>query len=425
MRLIKSTTLQTIFLVLLWLSGACQEKSKVSKIEATDTVILGDNCSESLTIHLRKLQKLGHINGFSVAIVNHDKTLYQTGVGYADLADKRAYTKNTIQNIGSVSKTLIGIALLKAQEQGKLKLDDPVNKHLPFPVVNPYYPNLPITIRHLATHTSTITDTDYYDAKAYILKEEIDLDMRNKGNVAEMFNNPEEKISMHNFLEKLLSKNGEWFHKKNFLERKPGSLFEYSNVGATLAAYVIEQSTGEPFNKYTTKHILKPLGMSSSGWSFDDIDLSKHSILYENPGQSIPKYSLITYPDGGLITNIKDLGKYLTELIKGQSGAGTLLTKESYYQIFSGQLSTGHLPNRDKDDDYDVEYNSGIFMGFTPSGQIGHTGGDPGIATFMFFNPQTKIGRVLMINTSITSQEGVDQFYSIWNTLGKYEGRFN
>jgi CubicO group peptidase (beta-lactamase class C family) len=149
--------------------------------------------------------------------------------------------------------------------------------------------------------------------------------------------------------------------------------------------------------------------------------LNDHTTLYTSPESPLPKYSLVTYPDGGLITNVHDLSKYLTELIKGKQGAGTLLNQESFKEIFTEQLSESHLPGRDEDDAYDDEYNSGIFMGFTPKGYIGHTGGDPGVASFMFFKPETNVGRILTINTRISSQEGVDQFYAIWNTLEKYE----
>ena len=226
---------------------------------------------------------------------------------------------------------------------------------------------------------------------------------------------------MPDFLANILSEEGQWYTTENYLQHEPGSLYEYSNIGSTLAAYALEQATGVSYAEYTTQHILSPLGMSSSGWSLDDINLNNHTTLYTNPASPLPKYSLVTYPDGGLITSVNDLSKFQTELIKGKLGVGTLLSRESYNEIFTEQLNGSHLPDRDEDDAYDDEYNSGIFMGFTPKGYIGHTGGDPGVASFMFFKPETNVGRILTINTRISSQEGVDQFYAIWNTLEKYE----
>ncbi|WP_025663818.1 serine hydrolase domain-containing protein [Aquimarina megaterium] len=374
----------------------------------------------SLTCELKMLQKQGYINGFSVAIVNKDAVLYKKGFGYADVSKKKEYTPHTIQNIASVSKTLIGIALMKVQEQGKLNLDDPVNIHLPFNVINPHYPQTPITIRHLATHTSTILDTKYYD-KSYILKNNKGTDKGILMKKYRIFNDPEETIALPIFLKNLLSIDGEWYKKRNYLKNKPGSIFKYSNIGATLAAYIIERVTGIPYDEYTITHILKPLGMDASGWSFDTIDMDNHSVLYSSSNDSLPKYSLITYPDGGLLTDITDFSKYLIELIKGYYGAGTLLDKNSYTELFKEQLSSKNLPNRNTKNPYNEEYNSGLFMGITPVGYIGHTGSDPGTETYMFFNSKTGTGKILVINTAIVTKEDYRHYKSIMSVLDKYE----
>ena len=382
-----------------------------------------DVLEDSLRSELAVLSKQGLINGFGVAIVDQSGVLYADGFGYANIQQKHNYTKNTIQNIGSVSKTLIGVALLKAQELGHLNLDDPINHYLPFEVRNPNFPEAQITIRHLATHTSTILDTDSYDNKAYVLKDRADYSEQ-LPEISETLNPPESKISLLEFLERMLSENGDWYEKEVFLEKKPGEIYEYSNVGAALAAAVLEGASGVPYHDFTTKHILEPLQMTSSGWHFEDIDLSAHSTLYADPSTELPLYSLITYPDGGLLTTAVDLGKYLAELIKGYLGEGTLLKNDSYSELFRIQLEDENYVERDQDD-FDDEYNTGIFMGYSAKGYVGHIGGDPGIATFMFFNPETKTGRIIMINTTVRNSEGVDQFYAIWNKLGDYEEKFS
>ena len=112
-------------------------------------------------------------------------------------------------------------------------------------------------------------------------------------------------------------------------------------------------------------------------------------------------------------------------MINGFSGQGTLLQKESYTQLFTEQLTAANFTERDTEDDFDDEYNTGLFMGFSPKGYVGHMGGDPGIATYMFFNPNTKTGRILMINTTVMNSSGVQQFYDIWNTLGEFEPILN
>ncbi|MEQ9296983.1 MAG: serine hydrolase domain-containing protein [Cyclobacteriaceae bacterium] len=377
---------------------------------------------DSLTLDLDKLYDRGHINGYAVAIVNESGMLYEQGFGFANVAEQKPYTAKTIQNIASISKTLLGIALLKGQELGYLKLDDPINDYLPFEVMNPYFPDETITIRHLATHTATITDTDAYGQRSYLLVNAEDSALAKSIGSASEFNTPETAVPMGELLERFLSAQGEWYQKESFLEMKPGVRYEYSNIGATLAAYVLELAADQEYSAFTKQHILDPLEMSTSGWSLDAIDRSLHTKLYADSATAIPMYSLITYPDGGLITSVHDMGKYLSELIRGYHGQGKLLTQESYATFFSEQLTEENFEERDTDRPYDDEYNAGIFVGHTPIGYIGHMGGDPGVSSFMFFDPKTKLGRLLFVNRDLNG-DGADQFYAVWDKLGEYQER--
>ena len=139
--------------------------------------------------------------------------------------------------------------------------------------------------------------------------------------------------------------------------------------------------------------------MHDSGWP-SDTKIKNLSTLYDAPGKPLPKYSLVTYPDGGFISSAADMGKYLAELIKGHNGKGTLLTKESYSELFRPQLGDTAFDGRERNNPFNEEYNTGIFMGITYKGYIGHTGGDPGICSMLFLDPQSNTGRFLMTNTS-------------------------
>lgn len=370
-----------------------------------------DTISDQLTQELKQIYSKGYINGFSVAIVNEDGSIYEKGFGFADIKENKPYTAHTIQNIASISKTFIGIALLKAQEMGKLDLDDPINNYLSFQVINPYFPNENITIRQLATHTSTISDPSRYDKNGYVLKESNHPEAKAKSN----FRPPDEMISLEVFLESVLSQNGKWYKKSNFLKKKPGEDYTYSNIGAGLAAYILELATETTFPEFTKKFIFDPLKMSATGWNFESIDFSKHSKLYADVDTELAFYRLVTYPDGGLITSASDLSKYLSELIKGYNGFGEILQKESFDELFNPQLTESNFKERTKD-----EYDKGVFMEFSSKGHIGHSGSDPGVATFMFFNPKTSTGKILFVNTEL-KEEGINEFMAIWNKLGEYE----
>lgn len=374
-----------------------------------------DSIHTKLTEQLETIYDQGFINGFSVVIVNQDKTLYNKSFGFSDRKENKPYTQNTIQNIASISKTFIGIALLKARELGKLRLDDPINNYLPFEVLNPYFPHEKITIRHLATHTSTILDPARYEKNGYILKAGNSPDARPEKN----FRPSDEWMPLGVFLEKILSKDGKWYGKNNFLKKKPGEQFEYSNIAAGLAALIIERATGQSFHEFTKTHIFDPLAMNNTGWRFEDIDMSKYTKLYKDHETELSYYTLITYPDGGLITSSSDMGKYISELIKGFVGKGTILQKESYAELFKKQLKAQNFEERNEDP-FNDEYNLGIFMGFSAQGNIGHTGGDPGVATIMFFNSSSLIGKFLMVNTEL-NDEGVGEFIAIWKKILEYE----
>ncbi len=414
----KILSLLVVFIII-----SCNQEPKSDSEEEKTPTPETLSVKDSISLEIKQLGADTYFNGLAVAIVDSAGILYEEGMGFADVKTNRPYTTTTIQPIASVSKTFIGIALMKAQEEGLLNLDDPINMYLPFEVVNPQHPNDTITIRQLATHTSTVVDSENYMDRSYVLKDEVDSVSAQNENIPQSFQPKHTKIPLSDFLKNYLSVDGDWYAENAFSTNQPGQLFEYSNVGASLAAYIIEIVAKQPFSEYTKTHILNPLGMSNSGWNYDDVDFEKVSTLYSNPNTIVPYYSLITYPDGGFITCIHDLGKYLSELIRGYSGNGTLLSQESYAELFKKQLAEENFTERDPNHPYDDEYNTGLFMGFSALDNIGHTGGDPGVSSLMFFNAESGIGRILLVNTNIENQEGLNTYYTIFDNMKEFAAR--
>ncbi|MBG6129156.1 CubicO group peptidase (beta-lactamase class C family) [Aquimarina sp. EL_43] len=382
---------------------------------------------DSLTAELDSIQKSGLINGFAVAMVNQNGVLYEKGFGYSNRETKEEYTENTIQHIASVSKTLIGISLMKAQEIGKLKLDDPIHNYLPFEVINPNYPNERITIRQLATHTSGINDTEQYMQKAWILTKNQDLTDVSTDYPAQRLNSSEFNIPMEEYLKGYLEINGTFYQGDNYLNFKPGERYNYSNIGATLCALVIEKATGKTFDSFTKEHILKPLGMNSTGWSLKDVNIKKHSRLYRNDNTLLPFYTAITYPDGMLISSSSDMAKYLAELVKGYCGEGTLLSKNSYKELFTEQLEEENFESRNASNPYNGDYSPAIFIGHSALGYVGHSGGDAGVGTWMYFDKEKKTGRYIVINTDMGNDERSKEleYYAIWDKMNEYFDRLS
>ena len=119
-----------------------------------------------LTRDLQQLQQKSGFPGLAVARIDLSDEPYLQAFGLADLRTKTRYTVDSVQNVGSVSKTVVGLALVKAISLGYFTLDTPINDILPFRVRNPRGADTPITVRHLVTHTSGIVDDeDIYNMK--------------------------------------------------------------------------------------------------------------------------------------------------------------------------------------------------------------------------------------------------------------------
>jgi CubicO group peptidase (beta-lactamase class C family) len=116
------------------------------------------NLEATIDHAIKQRMQRANIVGLGAAIIVNKKLVWTRGYGFADKERALPFKPDTIMNIGSISKTITGVALMRAVEDGKLLLDENINKYLPFEVVNPSFPNDPITLRHLATHTSSIRD---------------------------------------------------------------------------------------------------------------------------------------------------------------------------------------------------------------------------------------------------------------------------
>lgn len=341
------------------------------------------------------------IAGLGAAIIVNRKLIWMKGYGFADREQAVPFTPDTVMNIGSISKTFTGVALMHAVQDGKLALDVDINAYLPFKIVNPYYPTEKITLRQLATHTSGITDrwSVYKDAYHY-------------GGAA--------PTDLGEFLRSYFCSGGKLYSRDNFLSARPGTYREYSNIGAGLAGYIVERALGEKLPEYTKRTIFGPLGMDNTGWSLDEIDSTKHATLYvAQAGMTIPiyLYEITTYPDGGVRTSISDLAKFFIALLNGGVYEGTrILDKRHAEEMLRFQYTASDKPRN-----VDLhEENSGLFwatkMNVT---RIGHGGSDPGIRTAMLSNLSRDVGVIFFTNTSL-SGEGARHYATILRELWNY-----
>jgi CubicO group peptidase (beta-lactamase class C family) len=173
-----------------------------------------------------------HIAGATVAVVKDGRLFFAKGYGYADRQHgKPVSATRTLFRIGSVSKLFTWTAVMQLAEQGKVDLHADVNTYLKTFHLPATYPE-PITLAHLLTHTAGFEDR------------ETGLYARTTGDLEPL---------------------GKWLAEHIPARvRPPGELTSYSNYGAVLVGYIVEQVSGLHFEQYVEQHLFQPLGMRSS-----------------------------------------------------------------------------------------------------------------------------------------------------------------
>ncbi|MBX2828622.1 MAG: beta-lactamase family protein [Flavobacteriaceae bacterium] len=192
------------------------------------------------------------------------------------------------------------------------------------------------------------------------------------------------------------------------MNHSPGTYYEYSNYGTALLAHIIEIATETDYRSYTRKQILEPLGMQRSGWNLKEVDTTNHVAYYNDRYHPVPPYHIITYPDGGLYSTIEDMTLFLQEMMRGYEGEGTLLSPQSYKEMFSVFNS-------------DLDSQTGLIWDLDQGCCIGHGGNDFGTATMMYFFKEQGIGRILFSNLDIQQEQQEEAYYGIHNELYSFE----
>ena len=224
--------------------------------------------------------KAGGIPGAVVVVVKDGQPLTMRGFGYSDVKAAKTVDPNlTLFRPGSVSKLFTWTAVMQLVQAGKLDLDKDVNTYLDFKI--PLRDGKPITLRNLMTHTPGFAETAKYL---------IQYDTR-----------PEP-------LRKVLSR---WVPERIYA---PGTMPAYSNYGASLAGYIVERVSGEPFDTYIQRHIFAPLGMTHS--TFDQpLPPNLRPLMskaYEYGSNDPKPYEVIPMaPAGALAASGADMGKFM------------------------------------------------------------------------------------------------------------------
>ncbi len=351
---------------------------------------------------IRAKMERDHIPGVGVAIVDRHGVVWESAYGWADIPGRRPYTLDTLQNVASISKTFTTTAILQLRDQGLLSLDDDVSDHLPFALRNPSYPDVPITIRHLMTHVSSLRDGTAY-SRVYACGDP--------------------KITLGVWLQAYFTPGGVYYDRdENWETWGPGDRWRYCNVTYGVLGYLVERASGMPFPEFCRRQIFLRLGLEDTAWLLADIDRQRHVVPYTWFDDGRPRgpawggmelgvirdegvapdlvaggyrancaYNHPNYPDGFLRTSVRQLERYLQAYLNGGILDGArILAESTVNEMLTPQLT-----------------NEGRAQGLTwyahrhnGAWAWGHGGSDPGVNNDIRMLPEEGLGVIVLTNTN-------------------------
>jgi CubicO group peptidase (beta-lactamase class C family) len=281
---------------------------------ATSPTLNSADAAAFLDQYFAKHMDALHVPGGVVAVVKDGEVVALKGYGYSNLEKKTPVDPDhTVFRLASVSKVFTATAVLQLVQEGKLRLDENVNDHyLKLFQLDEPYPRA-VTLQELLTHTAGFDD-------------------RTIGITA---HTAAQQIPLGPYLA----------HRLAARVMLPGDQYSYSNDGFSLAGYIVEAKSGEPFAQYIQEHIFAPLEMRQSGFVTTPDLAAKLAVGYDydyRRRQFLPlslDYPNIV-PAVSLVSTASDMAHFMiAELQLGRYGTQRILTEDSARQMFARQYT--------------------------------------------------------------------------------------
>lgn len=300
--------------------------------------------------------------GVAVGVVHDQELIWAKGYGFADVEKKIPVTPSTRFRMASHSKLFTATAIMQLRDAGKLRLDDPVEKYLPWFHPKPAEADdPPITIEELLTHSSGLPREagSHWSTNEFPSAEEV------KRYVAE--------------------------HSAAY---PPEVRWKYSNLALTIAGMVVEALSGESYADYITRHIFEPLGMNGSSV---DRDVEGLAVGY---GRRMPDGSRQKAPfvdaramaaATGITSTVEDMARFVSlQFRKGKPGGSQI-------------LSTGALREMHRVRMLEHDWTRGNAIGFAVNRDqgkvyVGHGGSYSGYKTHTLIQLDARVGVIVLTN---------------------------
>ncbi|QNK61041.1 beta-lactamase family protein [Pedobacter sp. PAMC26386] len=299
------TFILLINMLLLSLCGCKKQKEEISIHQFSSSRI------KELNEYLRAIKQAYSIPGLSVGIVHKD-SVYNSTLG---IADNEHHLIDSLLpfSAGSISEPVMATAILKLVDSGLIKLDDPVQKYLPYFKMADKI-NKKVTIRHLLSHTSGI---QHYPV---------------------LWDTPNNSDAALELTTRSISSQQPKFPI-------PGSRVVRSPYNYDILADLVSKVSGKPFEQYMDQQVFKKLGMKSSSFARPVLSVQPFSInnwlSYTSKTDSLYPYNRENGGSNGLHTSASDLSKWMEMLLnRGLTAQGRYVSKVTFDDFFSFKYMT-------------------------------------------------------------------------------------
>ena len=310
---------------------------------------------ETLASAIQPFVDCGLIAGAVLLAANKDNVLALEAVGYADLEAKKPMTPDSLFWIASMTKPMTGTALMMLVDEGKVNVDDPVEKYLPEfkgqmvvaekddDHVLLKKPQHPILVREILCHTSGLS-----------------------------FSSPIETPALDQFRLRDAVRS----YAMSPLQFEPGTQYQYSNAGTNTSGRIIEVVSGLAYEDFMDQRLFGPLGMKDTTFWPNDGQLQRLAKVYrsrdDKSGLEEATLSMLSYPlndlkrksmpAGGLFSTAADCAKFCQMILKGGVSEGRRYLSEPAVR----QMTMKQTGDR-------VEMSYGLGWS-TDNGKFGHGG---------------------------------------------------
>jgi CubicO group peptidase (beta-lactamase class C family) len=279
------------------------------------------------------------IPSMSIAVVRGDSIVWKAAFGYANMRTRTPATTETLYSTGSSFKSVTATAVMQLAEQGKLKLDDPINRYLGESQVHDQS-DKPVTFTHILSHWSGLKSG----------------------------------AETQPIWSRKLPKTLEAFTSTLASVRAPETKWEYNNFAYGTAGLLVQKISGIEYEKYIVDNVLKPLGVATEHPVYPSPEMVERMALPYGAGGSFGKPAPVAqvhfdvYPAGDVYLTAEDMARYLIAQLNGGVFHGNrILSEQSVREMhtprFGGDYGFGFWMVRDSASGHTLIHHGGAIAG--------------------------------------------------------------